>query len=67
MRIVADTNVVVSATELRDPDDRPLLACALAAQAELIVSGDRDVLELKQFRGLTIVTPAEALKRLPQR
>ncbi|OGA23680.1 MAG: putative toxin-antitoxin system toxin component, PIN family [Betaproteobacteria bacterium RIFCSPLOWO2_02_FULL_67_26] len=57
----------LAATELRDPDDKPLLACALAAQAELIVSGDRDVLELRQFRGLAIVTPAEALKRLPQR
>lgn len=56
----------VQATELRDPDDGPLLACALAAQAELIVSGDHDVLELKQYRGLSIVTPAEALTRLPQ-
>ncbi len=33
----------------RDADDDAVLACALAAQADLIVSGDADLLVLKQF------------------
>lgn len=46
----------------RDPDDDAVLACALAARAELIVSGDADLLVLKQFQGMRIVTPAQAVK-----
>ncbi len=50
-----------------DPDDDHVLACALAAQADLIVSGDADLLNLKAYQGISIVTAAEALKRIPQR
>jgi uncharacterized protein len=47
----------------RDPDDDAVLALALAARADLIVSGDRDLLDLKRFQNIPIVTPAEALRR----
>lgn len=47
----------------RDVDDDAVLACALAAQADLIVSGDYDLLVLKQFQGICIVTAAQAAKR----
>ncbi len=47
-----------------DPDDDHTLACALAAEADLIVSGDPDLLNLKSFHGTPIVTPAEALRRI---
>jgi len=50
-----------------DPDDDQVLACAIAARAELIVSGDRHLLELSEYQGVPIVTPAEALRRLPLR
>lgn len=46
----------------RDVDDDAVLACALAAQADLIVSGDDDLLVLKQFQGIRIVTAAQAVK-----
>lgn len=46
----------------RDPDDDAVLACALAAQADLIVSGDADLLDLKQFQGMRIVTAAQAVR-----
>jgi uncharacterized protein len=36
----------------RDPDDDAVLACALAAQADLIVSGDQDLLVLQTFEGI---------------
>lgn len=47
-----------------DPDDDHVLACAMAAKAELIVSGDGDLLGLKEYQGIPIVTPAEALRRI---
>ena len=46
----------------RDADDDAVLACALAAKVDLIVSGDADLLVLKQFQGMRIVTPAQAVK-----
>jgi uncharacterized protein len=60
---------IVSPTPLpqricRDPDDDAVLACALAAQADLIVSGDQDLLVLQAFEGIQIVTAAQALERL---
>jgi uncharacterized protein len=47
----------------RDPDDDAVLACALAARADLIVSGDQDLLVLQAFEGIPIVTAAQALER----
>lgn len=52
---------------LADADDDAIIACALAAQADLIVSGDPDLLNLKAFQGIPIVVAAEALKRISQR
>ena len=56
------TPVSIPPTVLDDPDDDHVLACALGAQADLIVSGDRHLLSLKAFRGIPIVTPAEAMR-----
>jgi putative PIN family toxin of toxin-antitoxin system len=50
-----------------DPDDDHVLACALAAQADLIVSGDSDLLNLKSFQGMPIVAATEALERIADR
>ena len=47
----------------RDPDDDQVLALVLAAKAELIVSGDADLLSLVTFEGIPIVAPAEANAR----
>jgi uncharacterized protein len=46
----------------RDPDDDQVLALALAAKAEVIVSGDADLLSLSSFEGIPIVAPAEAVR-----
>ena len=46
----------------RDPDDDEVLAVAVAAQAELIVSGDDDLLALGSYAGIRIVTPGEAVR-----
>ena len=47
----------------RDVDDDAVLACALAARAELIVSGDDDLLVLGSFKDIAIVSVASAVQR----
>jgi uncharacterized protein len=42
----------------RDPTDDKFLELAVNGRAELIVSGDRDLLALNPFRNIPIVTPA---------
>lgn len=51
----------------RDPDDDHVLACATAARADLIVTRDKDLLDLHEYRGIPIVPSAEALQRLESR
>ena len=48
----------------RDPDDDHVIACALAARADAIVSGDRHLLDLKQHQGIAILSASDTLKRL---
>ena len=50
-----------SVANLRDPDDEAVIACALAAGAELIVSGDKDLRVVKIYQNVRIVSAAEAL------
>jgi len=45
----------------RDPDDDAVLALAVAAQADLVVSGDADLLDLGAYSGIRIVAPAQSL------
>ena len=48
-----------------DPDDEMILECALAAEADFIVTGDKKhLLALRQFQGIPIVSPADFLRRL---
>jgi len=42
-----------------DPDDDKFLAVALAAQAPVIVSGDRDLLEVSGWRDITVLSPRQ--------
>lgn len=51
----------------RDPDDDKFIATALQAQADWLVSGDRDLLEAQSPADLRILTPAQALDQLGTR
>lgn len=42
----------------RDPDDDQILGTAVTAQADCIVTGDKDLLVLQQYEGIQIVSPA---------
>jgi len=50
--------------EVPDPNDRPIVACALAAGAELFITGDKALLDLKSVAGMAIVSPRQAWERL---
>ncbi len=43
----------------QDPEDNKFLELAKEGSADYILSGDKHLLELKDFRGIKIVTPAE--------
>ncbi len=50
-------------SDCRDPKDNLILAVALAASAEVILSGDEDLLVLDPWRGIPVVAPAVFLER----
>jgi putative PIN family toxin of toxin-antitoxin system len=58
------TPAAITPTVLRDPADDAVLACALAASADLVVSGDADLLDLKHFHGIDIANATDALARV---
>jgi putative PIN family toxin of toxin-antitoxin system len=45
-----------------DPDDNRILECAVAARAQVVVSGDRHLLDLRDYRSIPIVTPRQFLE-----
>ncbi len=54
---IAPTETITFITS--DPDDNRYLECAIAGGAEVIVSGDKHLLALGDFRGIRILTPVE--------
>lgn len=62
--LILESSQIVSPTEVvkgvcRDEDDDYILSCALSAKADYLVSGDKDLLEMKDFEGIRIVSPRE--------
>jgi len=50
----------------RDPKDNMILEAAVAGGADWIVSGDDDLLTIREFEGIPVVVPAEFLRRLEE-
>lgn len=46
----------------RDPKDNPILECAVAGEADFIITGDNDLLTLDKFKDISIVKSADFLK-----
>jgi putative PIN family toxin of toxin-antitoxin system len=64
LKIYADEATVIKPSRLpkpvcRDADDDEVLAVALAAKAEIILTGDKDLLVLKEFQGIKILSPRQ--------
>lgn len=47
----------------RDPDDDKFLACAIAAGAGLVISGDKDLRAVSGWGGIEVLTPRQFLDR----
>ncbi|TVS00814.1 MAG: putative toxin-antitoxin system toxin component, PIN family [Phycisphaerales bacterium] len=48
----------------RDPQDVPILGTAVAGKAEVIVTGDKDLLDLGSFDGVEVLSPRAFYERL---
>ena len=48
---------------MKDPSDDKFLHCAEAGNADAIISGDKHLLNLKSFKEIQIMSPAQFLKR----
>ena len=69
LKLVAKVAEIVSPTVsirviAEDSADDRILECALAGKADLIVSGDRHLREVKSFRNIGIVQPRDFLRIL---
>ena len=51
---------IVSIVE-SDPDDNKFIECALALNAQFIITGDNHLLEIEEYNGIKIITPADFL------
>jgi len=49
-------------TVCRDPADNIILECAVSGKVDFIVTGDKDLLTLKSFRKISIITPKKFLE-----
>lgn len=54
--------VTEQVTACRDPRDDKFLSLAVAGKADCIVSGDGDLLNMVDYRGIPVYRPAEFLR-----
>lgn len=70
LQLLAETSVwcaeplAVEKVVSNDPDDDVILATAVGAEADAVVTGDQDLLGLKEHRGIAILSPRQFLEAL---
>ena len=52
---------------VRDPDDDVIIACAIKGQADAIITRDKDLLSLRSYQGIAIITPETFRQQLRDR
>jgi putative PIN family toxin of toxin-antitoxin system len=67
--LVLNSELIEAPASLRervcaDPDDDKFLACALAAGARVVVSGDTALLKVSGWNGIEVIKPRALLDRL---
>jgi putative PIN family toxin of toxin-antitoxin system len=62
-RIVEMVPILHRVRACRDPKDDKFLEVAVNGEAGLIISGDRDLVDLRAFRGIPVLTPRAYLDR----
>jgi hypothetical protein len=50
-----------------DPADDKFIECAVALEAEAVITGDKSLKEIKNYMGIKILSPSEYLKSLPKK
>jgi putative PIN family toxin of toxin-antitoxin system len=55
------------AAQIKDKDDLPILAAALAAEADVFVTGDKELTKLRTLAGTPILSPRAFWERLVAR
>lgn len=58
------TPAELPADAFSDPDDLPILGTAIAGQAECLVTGDKELLNLGSFHSIAIISPRAFYDRL---
>ena len=48
----------------RDSDDDKILECAVLGKVDFIISGDSDLLSLKEFQGIPVMTASEYIDKV---
>ena len=59
--IIFTTNTPQLHIVAADPDDNKFIECAVTLKADCIISGDKALIEIKDYMGIKIVTPKEFL------
>jgi uncharacterized protein len=54
----------ITVPQLRDPQDLKILATAVAANAQVLITGDQDLLVLHPFQTIAILTPSDLLETI---
>jgi hypothetical protein len=64
IRAVLDANTIASGAT--HPEDDLVLAAAVSAAADYLVTGDRQIRRLGSYQGVTIISPSDSLALLDQ-
>ncbi len=62
-RVAERVDIISPIKACRDPKDDKFLEVAINGEADLIVTGDKDLLALHPFRGVEIITPRGYIER----
>lgn len=65
--IISSCKLIKKETDIkvcRDPDDDKFISCAIDAKCLYIISGDKDLLTIRQYEGIRIMTVAEFFQML---
>jgi len=55
--LIETKNISVSVCE--DPDDNKFIECAIASNCKLIISGDKHLLNITNYQGISVLKPRE--------
>lgn len=65
-RVAKVSKPLVEVRVLRDAPDNRILECAIETRADLVVSGDRHLLKLKEFQGIPVIRLAAFVRMFPE-